>query len=257
MHHKALVVLSGGQDSTTCLFWAKQNYTEVHALTFDYSQRHSREIDAAITVAQMAGIGDRHEILRLGPILEGTSPLVSSEQLEQYEDADSMPDGIEKTFVPLRNLLFATLAANRAYVKEIGNLVMGVSQEDYGGYPDCRQGFFQTLSETLNRGAFTGEAGTRPPLNLITPLMYKSKAQTVHMAKNIPGCWTAMAYTHTSYDDGYPPTGKDHATLLRAKGFELAGLPDPLVVRAFHEGRMELPATENYDKARTEAALAK
>lgn len=242
---KALVVLSGGQDSTTCLFWAKNNFDEVHAVTFNYGQRHAIEIESAKKIAEMAGVAS-HEIVSLGPILKGTSPLVSDAPLEQYADHQSLPGGLEKTFVPMRNQLFLTLAANRAYVLGITNLVTGVCQEDFGGYPDCRQVFIDAMEDACNTGTFTGEDGALESLRIHTPLMDLTKAQSVEMAIELPGAYQALAYSHTAYDGAYPPTGHDHATLLRAKGFEEAGVPDPLVLRAHHEGLMKLPDTTNY-----------
>ena len=242
---KALVVLSGGQDSTTCLYWAKEHFDEVHAVTFDYNQRHRIEIDAARKVAEMAEIAS-HEVVELGPILKGTSPLVSDAPLEQYPDHQSLPGGLEKTFVPMRNQLFLTIAANRAYVLGCQNLVTGVCQEDFGGYPDCRQVFIDRLQDTCNLGTFTGEDGALGSLTIHTPLMDLTKADSVEMAAFLPGCMAALAYSHTAYDGKYPPTGNDHASLLRAKGFEQADTPDPLVVRAYREGLMPLPQTRNY-----------
>src|SRR5581483_5090564 len=124
---KAVVVLSGGQDSTTCLFHAKQHYDEVHCITFDYGQRHARELQAARAVAQLAGVSLTHEIVHVPSILSGTSPLVNSkEKLEQYKDWDSLPGGLEKTFVPMRNQLFLTIAANRAIVNNCDILITGM-----------------------------------------------------------------------------------------------------------------------------------
>lgn len=247
---KALVVLSGGQDSTACLFWAILVYglENVYAVTFDYGQRHSREIDAAFMVASMAGIEARHELVQVGPILRSTSPLTSDNKLEQYADHQSLPGGLENTFVPMRNQLFLTLAANRAAAIGAEILVTGVCQEDSGGYPDCRKEFINALQMACNLGTFTGEAGAPNPLKIVTPLMYMTKGDSVHFALELgPACYRALGYTHTSYDGKYPPTGHDHATLLRAKGFEEAGIPDPLVLRAHSEGRMPLPETPNYE----------
>lgn len=243
---KALIVLSGGQDSTTCLYWARQQGYELHAVTFDYGQRHRRELDASVKIAEMAGVVS-HEIVELGEgILAGTSPLVSNNKLEQYADHQSLPGGLEKTFVPMRNQLFLTVAANRAYVLGCRVLVTGVCQEDYGGYPDCRKVFVDAIEEACNLGTFTGKDGALDSLRIETPLMYLTKAESVHLADTLPGCMEALAYSHTSYDGQYPPLGHDHATLLRAKGFEEAGVPDPLVLRAVSEGLMELPGTPNY-----------
>lgn len=243
---RAVVVLSGGQDSTTCLFWAKELGLELHAVTFDYHQRHVREIEAARKVAKLAGVAS-HEVIELGPILKGTSPLVSKDhELEQYADHSVLPGGLEKTFVPMRNQLFLTVAANRAYVHNAEVMVTGVCEEDYGGYPDCRQEFIHALNHACNKGTFTGKDGAPKSIAILTPLMKLTKKASVELAMSLPGCYQALAYTHTSYDGQYPPLGKDHATLLRQKGFEEAGVPDPLVLRANHEGLMDLPFTNNY-----------
>jgi len=249
---KVMVVLSGGQDSTYCLFYALRHFDEVHAVTFNYGQRHSLELEAARTVFDMAGdyypdrIGS-HEVCDIGPILQGTSPLVNkSSELEQYADHTVLPGGLEKTFVPMRNQLFLTLAANRAFVKGAANLITGVCEEDFGGYPDCRQVFITSLEETCNLGTFTEEAGFPGGLNIWTPLMKMTKAATVLAALELPGCYKATAYSHTAYDGQYPPIGHDHATLLRAKGFIEADIPDPLVLRAWSENLMDIPDTPNY-----------
>lgn len=249
---KCLVVLSGGQDSTTCLFWAIKLGYEVHAVTFDYGQRHQIEIESAKTIARMAGVAS-HEIVELGSdVLRGSSPLVNPlMELEQYKDYHSLPGGLEKTFVPMRNQLFLTIAANRAYVKGIHVLVTGVCEEDYGGYPDCRKDFINALEMTCNLGTFTNEPDTLPYLEILTPLMHLTKAQSVELAWDMSeegsGCYEALAYSHTAYDGQYPPTGNDHATLLRAKGFEEAGIPDPLILRAWRDHDIKnLPDSPNY-----------
>lgn len=241
---KALIVLSGGQDSTTCLYWAKEQGYELHCVTFDYGQRHGIEISSAMQVAGMAGVEPYNvEVITLGgEVLKGTSPLVSNTNLEQYADHQSLPGGIEKTFVPMRNQLFLTIAANRAVCIGADVLVTGVCQEDFGGYPDCRRVFIDSLEASIN----LSNEGAAKPLSILTPLMFLTKAQSVAMAREIPGCYEALAYTHTAYDGKYPPTGKDHATLLRAKGFEEADTPDPLVLRAYVEDEMALPPTRNY-----------
>jgi 7-cyano-7-deazaguanine synthase len=241
-NQKALVVFSGGQDSTTCLFWAKQNFKEVHAVTFNYGQRHSRELDAARQIALLAGVAS-HEFVDVGPVLRGTSPLVSDSQLEQYDNWGVLPGGLEKTFVPGRNILFLTLAGNRAYCLGADAIVTGICEEDFGGYPDCREQFRVAMEDALYNGL-------DKKIEIIAPLMYKTKKETVEMALEMSfhdvAAWNALAFSHTAYDGQYPPVGKDHATLLRAKGFEQANLPDPLVLRAWSEGLMELPNSSNY-----------
>lgn len=243
---RAVVVLSGGQDSTTCLYWALQLGYEVIAVTFNYGQRHKREIECAKRIAMDAGV--LHEVIDIGPqILKGSSPLVSDNRLEEYSGFDALPGGLEKTFVPMRNQLFLTIAANRAYVHKAQFLVTGVCEEDYGGYPDCRQSFISKLQDACNLGTFTGEDGALPGLRIRTPLMRLTKAQSVELALNLPGCYAALAQSHTSYAGEYPPSSNDHASLLRAKGFFEADVPDPLVLRAYYEGVIgALPSSANY-----------
>ncbi len=241
---EVLVILSGGQDSTTCLFWARQQFKAVHAISFDYGQRHSIELEAAKNTAALAGVV-RHDIVKLGTILLGRSPLVDSEEpLEQYTDFNSMTQtvgsNVEHTFVPMRNALFLTLAANRATCKNIKHLVIGVCQTDTANYPDCRQRFITAQEATIN------DALGIDFFRIHTPLMNLTKAESIKLSQQLPNAYPALAWSHTAYDGQYPPIGRDHASVLRAWGFEQAGVPDPLVVRAWHEGLMELPNTENY-----------
>ncbi len=253
MRTKALVILSGGQDSTTCLFWAIRQFDEVSAITFDYGQRHDIEIEAACKVATLAGISHRHEIVKVPDILVSSSPLTSGNELEKYDDAEQMEEVIgdrrETTFVPMRNALFLTIAANRAEALNIPVLITGVCQMDNANYDDCRQVFINATEKYINTALGHDHRGT-PSIRIMTPLMNLSKAQTVGVASHLPGAWQALAWSHTSYDGKYPPTDMNHANVLRAQGFEEAGLPDPLVERAWLEGLMELPKTKNYDEIR-------
>lgn len=246
MKRKALVVLSGGQDSTTCLFWALQEFHEIHAVTFDYGQRHRIEIEAARKVADMAGVAS-HEIVDVPGILRSASPLTSSNDLERYDDFEQMDkiigNRVELTFVPMRNTLFLTLALNRAYALGIRDLITGICQEDNANYPDCREDYRQAFEDmaNLSLGLPKGE------FRIHAPLMYLSKENSVKLALEIPGCYEALAFSHTSYDGKYPPTDNNHSNVLRAEGFRRAGVPDPLVLRAVEEGMMKLPETANYD----------
>lgn len=245
---RALVVLSGGQDSTTCLFWAKTMFDEVFAITFNYGQRHSIEIDAAIKVAGMAQIKG-HEVVAVPGILHSTSPLTSRNPLEEYIDYASMDkiigDRVELTFVPMRNTLFLTIAMNRAIALDCNALVTGICQADNANYPDCTEKFRASFERMANTSL-----GLVDSFRICAPLMYFSKAESVRLARQLPGCWEALAYSHTSYDGKYPPTDHNHANVLRAQGFLEANEADPLVLRAFEEGLMELPLSSNYDQYR-------
>lgn len=244
MRNAIMVILSGGQDSTTCLVWAKKYFDEVHAVTFDYGQRHAREIQAAKDVAKLCKVAS-HEIITLGPILKGRSPLTDPAQpLEQYPDFATMDriigNRVELTFVPMRNALFLTLAANRAICRDVQHLVTGVCQADNANYPDCR-GSFVAATQHMIQEALGLPAG----FIVHAPLLELPKEESIALMWNLGG-FELLAFTHTAYDGQYPPVGNDHATLLRAHGFEQACMPDPLVVRAWEEGRMPLPTTMNY-----------
>ena len=228
---KCLVVLSGGQDSTTCLYWAKEKYDEVHAITFDYGQKHLIEIAASKRIVELAGV-ESHHLVAVGPILGGTSPLTDhSLKVGQYKDVESLPGGIEATFVPARNILFLTIAANRASCLGIRDIVTGVCEEDFGGYPDCRRDFIDAMEKALGEGIY----GIPHAIQIHTPLMFLSKKESVDMANSLDGCLKALAFSHTCYNGDYPPCGSCHACLLRAKGFDEAGVYDPLEARHEHE----------------------
>lgn len=270
----ALVVLSGGQDSTTCLYWALLKYDAVYAISFDYGQRHSIELESARMVSDLAGLSHWgtsteadmaypstnakngfHEIIDVRGLLNSTSPLTSDTQLEEYANYDQMEAAvgtkIERTFVPMRNTLFLTIAANRAVELGCGVIVTGICGEDNANYPDCTDAFRRRSQVLFNESLFGDRYEEQPPQLLVSaPLMHLSKADTVRLAVTLPGCMEALAFSHTSYDGLYPPTGMNHSNILRAKGFETAGVPDPLVLRAWTEGLMELPETSNYDNAR-------
>ncbi len=252
MKKSALVILSGGQDSTTCLFWAKNNFEVVHAITFDYGQRHAIEIESARRVAEMAKVAS-HEVVRIPGLLLSTSPLTSDQELDRYASAEAMAsevgDRIEKTFVPMRNTLFFVIAMNRAVALGCDDLVTGICEEDNANYPDCTGEFRDQFERLANQSLGTlvhGWLRDRKRYTVHAPLLTLDKSETVKLAQGLPGCWEALAYTHTSYDGKYPPTDMNHSNVLRAFGFERAGLPDPLVVRAWREGLMELPTTKNY-----------
>lgn len=257
--NKALVVLSGGQDSTTCLAIAITHFGlgNVQAVGFHYGQNHSRELVCASYLTSLLGVP--FEIVELGDgILKSTSPLTNAgANLELYNNFEEMDaiigDRVEKTFVPMRNALFLTLAANRAVADGIGNIYTGVCQADNANYPDCRASFVtlqeKTINEALGLGGDSPVSHTRDGVLIQTPLMTMSKAESVKLMYERLGCAWMLAFTHTAYDGAWPPVGNDHASILRAHGFEEAGYPDPLVVRAVSSSAMDFPKTANYGDA--------
>ena len=217
---KALVVLSGGQDSTTCLYWAMDRFghNAVDTVTFDYGQRHHVELDCAARVAEFASVPNTCLPIDTFAALGGdalTDPDV--------EVASGMDDktGLPNTFVPGRNLIFLTFAAAYAFQRGIRHLVAGVAQTDYSGYPDCREGTITALQHALR-------LGMESDVTIHTPLMHLTKKETVELARDL-GALPAMALTHTCYNGEQPPCGRCPACELRARGFAEAGIEDPLL----------------------------
>lgn len=222
---RALVVLSGGQDSTTCLFWALARFgtDRVESVTFDYGQRHRVEIECARRVATAAGVANTVLPIDTFSAIGGTA--LTDDRIEVQDTA--VPAGeLPTTFVPGRNLIFLTYAAAYAWPRGISHLVTGVAQTDYSGYPDCRRSTIDALERTL-------ELGLERAVTIHTPLADLPKRGIVLMARDL-GALDALALTHTCYRGQRPPCGECAACRLRAKGFSEAGIADPL---------LELPAT--------------
>lgn len=222
---KCLIVLSGGQDSTTCAAIAYQQFDEVHAISFSYGQRHLIELESAEKIAKALNIAS-HKIIQLGHILEGTSPLISNNPVDQYNSVDELPTGVEPTFVPARNILFLTLAANRAAVLGIKDIFTGVCQADFAGYWDCRQVFIDSMAIALGEGIY----GDREAFKIHTPLMNLNKADSVRLAYEVldDRFEEVMQFTHTCYTGIRGGCGKCHACLIRDRGFRDAGIDDPI-----------------------------
>ncbi len=215
----AVVLLSGGQDSTTCLAWALKRFGRVRSLAIDYGQRHRIELDAAARIAGLAGVP--HAQIPCDSLRAlGGNALTSDEAVAGGVRAGNQ---LPNTFVPGRNLIFLTLAAAFAYQHGAANLVTGVCETDYSGYPDCRESTMAALQEALR-------AGIDAPFVIHTPLMRLSKADTVRMARDL-GALPLIAQSHTCYNGAIPPCGICPACELRAKGFAEAGIPDPLMER--------------------------
>jgi 7-cyano-7-deazaguanine synthase len=224
----ALVVLSGGQDSATCLLWSLANFEEVETISFNYQQSHSVELKAAKEIAALVGV--KNTVVNL-PGLFGASPLTNNgEGLELYSDYQNMEEVIgervELTFVPMRNAIMLSLAANYAAAKGIDHLVTGVCQQDNANYPDCREEFILAQEKTVNVAlGFDGR------MRIHAPLLHLTKAEGIALGSSYTPFKEVMALTHTCYAGAVPPCGKCHSCLLRAEGFLQAGIPDPLVER--------------------------
>ena len=215
---RALVVLSGGQDSTTCLYWALTRFAGVEAVTFDYGQRHRIELDCAARIAQRAAVAHTQLPIDTFGALGGNA--LTDDRIDVDVELDPQTQ-LPNTFVPGRNLVFLTFAAALAYRKGIGDIVTGVAETDYSGYPDCRERTIDALTHAIN-------LGMEAEFEIHAPLMHLSKAETVLLARDV-GALDAMADTHTCYNGQRPPCGECQACLLRAKGFGEAGIEDPLM----------------------------
>lgn len=209
-NNNALVVLSGGQDSTTCLFWAKEKFEKIYTITFDYGQKHRKEIDLARAIAEKADVP--YHLMQLSFISElgGNSLTDTSIVMDPEKPADRLPN----TFVPGRNLFFLSIAA--VYARQLGvkNIVTGVSQTDFSGYPDCRDSFIRSLNVTLN-------LGMEEQFVIHTPLMWIDKAETWALADRLGVLDLVRNHTLTCYN-GIPGDGCGHcpSCKLRKHGLD-------------------------------------
>ena len=206
----ALVCFSGGQDSTTCLYWAKKHFEYVEAVVFNYGQRHAGEVEIAAKIASDAGVPLRTLDLSLLSQLAPNSLTDSTITMDEEKPADSYPN----TFVPGRNLLFLTFAAILARSNGIFNIVTGVSEADYSGYPDCRDTFIRSLNVSLN-------LAMDEQFVLHTPLMNRDKSQVWALADELGIFDLVRTQTMTCYNgilaDG---CGNCPACKLRKAGFD-------------------------------------
>ena len=222
---KAIVLLSGGQDSTTSLFWAKTHFDEVEAVSINYGQRHATELHAAGTIAALAGVRRTQVDLPVLTDLGGSALVDAGRALTRdggIVDA-AMPQGLPSSFVPGRNMLFLAIAAAFAVSRGARDIVTGVCQTDFSGYPDCRREFV----DAMERAATLAMPSSSGPLRILTPLMYLAKAETVKLALRLPGCMGALKHSITCYEGKQPGCGVCAACVLRAKGFAEAGYGDP------------------------------
>ena len=216
-HESALVLFSGGQDSTTCLYWARQRYRHVETIGFDYGQKHRVELDQARAIAEKAGV--EFTVYDVRGTLRGSALTEFDKEMSSpHERNPSLP----ASFVPARNALFLTVAAGHAHGRGIADLIGGMCQTDYSGYPDCRRVFIDAMETSLSLALETD-------IRIHTPLMYLTKAETWRLAAELGIVDIIVEWTHTDYNGdrserhawGYGRLDNP-ASILRAKGYEEA-----------------------------------
>ena len=222
---KAVVLLSGGVDSTTCLAIAKSRGYALYALSFRYGQRHLQELDRAARIAVRFG-AERHIVVDFDMRTIGGSVLVGDGEVPKERSALGIASGgVPCTYVPARNTIFLAFALAWAEVVGARDIFIGVNAVDFSGYPDCRPAFIEAFQRVAETGTRMGSEGT--PVRIHAPLLRMSKAEIIRT-----GLALGVDYgmTHSCYDpppDG-PACGRCDSCLLRRKGFAEAGIPDPI-----------------------------
>ncbi|MBN2428561.1 MAG: 7-cyano-7-deazaguanine synthase QueC [Deltaproteobacteria bacterium] len=222
MKEKAVVLYSGGLDSTTCLAEARADGFEPYALSFDYGQRHTVELEKARQNAIPAGAAE-HRVMTMDLRIIGGSALTSELEVPKNR---AMDDSIPITYVPARNTIFLSVALGWAEVLGAFDIYIGVNSLDYSGYPDCRPEFIAAFEKMANLATRAGVEGVRP-LRIHTPLLHLTKGEIVRRALALD---VDLKLTHSCYDptpDGLA-CGECDSCLLRLKGFEEAGVEDPV-----------------------------
>ena len=228
---KAVVIFSGGLDSTTALYWAWERFEEVYALTFIYGQRHALEVEMAGRIARRVGVKE-HGFLEVDLTQIGGSALTDP-ALELPLDREPTREGIPVTYVPFRNGIFLSLAAAWAEVRGISHLVGGWNAVDFSGYPDCRPQFLEAMERALNLGTKAGVEGT--PFTLHAPLIDLTKAGIIALGLSLGADYS---WSLSCYQGGEIPCGRCDSCQLRARGWRELGIMDHLLERLLREGRL-------------------
>lgn len=222
---KAVILLSGGLDSTTTLAIAKSQDFDLHAITFRYGQRHEVELAAARKVAEHYEIA-KHVIVDIDLRQFGGSALTSDLAVPKSESVEELGDEIPVTYVPARNTIFLSFALAFAETIPASDIFIGVNALDYSGYPDCRPEYIAAYEAMANLATKAGVSGQ--PIKIHTPLIDLTKAQIVERGSQLG---VDYGVTTSCYDPGQDGAscGKCDACLLRRRGFEENGLEDPIV----------------------------
>lgn len=218
---KAVVLLSGGLDSATALYMALARGYECHCLTFDYGQRHKREIKSAAAIAK--GRKSGYRIVRLEFPWNGSALLDKDMVLPERGIKEIMREGIPATYVPARNVIFLSIAAGYAEAIGAGAIFIGANSRDYSGYPDCRGRFFKAFAAALKAGTRAGCESSG--IKIQVPLIRMSKAEIIKAGMRLK---VPYGLTWSCYRGGRRPCGRCDSCRLRAKGFKEAGAKDPL-----------------------------
>jgi 7-cyano-7-deazaguanine synthase len=221
---KAVVLASGGLDSSTVMALALRQGFDVYALSFDYGQRHRNELRAAQRVAQSLGIKN-HIITTMDLRAFGGSALTAEIEVPKNRDAEHIPTGIPVTYVPARNTIFLSFALAWCEVLEAEDIFIGVNAIDYSGYPDCRPEFLKSFERLANLATKAGVEGAAR-YRIHAPLLHMSKAEIIKAGIE---AGVDFALTHSCYDpssEGFA-CGACDSCILRRRGFEQAGIPDP------------------------------
>lgn len=224
----AVVLLSGGLDSSTVLAIAREQGFEVNALSFAYGQRHAWELEAARRVAQSGGAA-RHRIATIDLRAFGGSALTDDIAVPKGRGPDEMSHGIPITYVPARNTIFLSFALAWAEVLGSSDIFIGVNALDYSGYPDCRPEFIRAYETMANLATKAGVEG-RQQLRIHAPLMHMTKAEIIRKGLELG---VDLSLTSSCYDPGPDgaPCGECDSCILRRKGFRENGIDDPLRYR--------------------------
>lgn len=223
---KAVILLSGGLDSTTCLAIAKQDGYELHALSFNYGQRHKFEIEAAKSVAKSIG-AKNHINLTIDLRAFGGSALTDDIEVPKKRDANQILNEIPITYVPARNTIFLSFGLAFAETIKSNDIFIGVNALDYSGYPDCRPEYIESFEKMAQLATQSGIEKNNQ-ITIHTPLIQLTKAEII---KTGLALGVNYGITHSCYDpvDKGNPCGACDACQIRLKGFLDAGLSDPLV----------------------------
>lgn len=219
---KAIVLLSGGLDSTTALYLAKsQGFDELYAITFLYGQKHDKELKSAQAVAKAVGVKE-HKIVNL--LLNQWHGCSLTDPDMDVKDGNAERQDIPDTYVPARNMVFLSVAASWADALDITDIFIGVSEVDYSGYVDCREEFIKAMEQAVNLGTVLG-AEKKQHITIHAPFMHMTKADEVKLGEQLG---VDFGLTWTCYRGGDKPCGTCDSCLLRAKAFAEAGVEDPL-----------------------------